>query len=185
MNIRKPQSWIAAAMLVIVAAACSTDVEIQSATASGDGMNLGLSLNSCNRTYNVAVEEEDVVNVKVTDAKSQSPIRLGGEDCADQFGVTLREPLGDRAVVDMATGDEVEVTYEPWNQQRFTEDEYRAALEATAECIVAADLTALAVVRESVEGPYLDVELRDLGDGESGINPEYKCSIDHLDPLRR
>ena len=185
MNIRRTHLWVAAGMLVIVAAACSTDVAIQSATASGDGMNLGLSLNSCNRTYKVTVEEADGVMVHVVDSRRQSPIRLGGEDCADQVTVALAEPLGDRSLIDASTSKEVAVTYEPWNRQRYSEAEFRAALEATADCITEADPAITAYVAASGEGPYLAVEMPDLGDGERDtINAEYRCTIDHLDPLR-
>lgn len=178
--------WFAGAALTMMATACSTSVEIQSANASGDGMNLGLSLNSCNRTYNVTVEEADGVMVHVVDSRRQSPIRLGGEDCADRVAISLTEPLGDRPLIDASNSNEVKVTYEPWNQQRFSEDEYRVALDVTAECIVEADPTISAYVAESAEGPYLVANMPELGDGESNtINAEYHCSIEHLDPLRR
>ena len=182
--LRRSRQPMVVLALVIMATGCSTQVEIQSATASGDGLQLDISLNSCNRTYDVTVVEADGVTVSVSDARRRSPIQLGGENCADRWTVLLAEPLGDRLLIDGATGNEVEVRYEPWNQQRFSEAEYRSALQATAECIVEVDPRASAHLAESSEGPYLVVVLPELDDGESGINSEYRCTIDHLDPLR-
>ncbi len=177
--------WFLVATMAVLATACSTAVSVQYAIASGDGMELDLSLNSCNRTYRVTVEEADGVTVSVFDSKRRSPLTLGGDDCADRWLVTLAEPLGQRAVFDGSSGAEIEVIYEPWNQQLYTEDEYRGALEATAECIVAADETTSVRILDGEEGPYLDVSIRELDDGESGADRTYECGIEHLDPFRR
>ncbi|MDX2344266.1 MAG: hypothetical protein QNL12_11300 [Acidimicrobiia bacterium] len=182
---RNARLWLVAAIVALLATGCSTSVSIQHAIASGDGTELDLSLDSCNRTYRVTVEEADGVTVSVFDAKRRSPLTLGSDDCADRWLVTLAEPLGRRAVFDGSSGAEIEVTHEPWNQQLYTEDEYRLALEATAECIVAADETTSVRILDGEEGPYLDVSIRELDDGESGADRTYECGIEHLDPFRR
>ncbi|MCP4307441.1 MAG: hypothetical protein GY788_21730 [bacterium] len=182
---RRVVMLVALATLAVVVAACSSDVEILSASASGDGTRLELSLSSCNRTYDVSVEEVDGVSVHVVDAKTESPVRLGGDDCGDVWTFTLAQPLGDRPLIDTATGEEVTVTYDPWNQYLYSEEEYRTALTATVACVAEGDPDASAFVAESEEGPYLVVNLPDLGDGESGSNVAHDCEAEHLSPLRR
>ncbi|MCP4965496.1 MAG: hypothetical protein GY926_09695 [bacterium] len=184
-TLRRNRILIALAMFVLLLSACSSDVEILSVTASGDGTRLELSLNSCNRTYDVSVEEADGVSVHVVDAKTESPVRLGGEDCGDVWTFTLAQPLDDRPLIDTATGREVPVTYDPWNQYLYSEDEYRDALAATVACIAEGDPEASASVAESEEGPCLVVDLPELGDGESGSNVAHDCEVEHLSPLRR
>lgn len=171
-------------MLVASLAACSTPVEINEAGASGDGLRLTLGLNSCHGTYDVTVDENsEAVVITVTDRSS--PIRVAGDDCADAWRIELSEPLGDRPVIDGQRGVALTVIYEPWNQQRFTEAEYRAALDATIACIIAAEPEAEAGVVEGPDGPWLDVEYPDVPDGESRFIPTSACSARHLDPLRR
>jgi hypothetical protein len=171
---------LAAAMLT----ACSSEVRILEVVASGDGTRLGIGLDACGGTYAVTVGES-TEQVMLTFTDQRSPVRIGGDDCSDFWSVDLATPLGDRALVDGARGEELEVRYEPWNQQRYTEAEYRAALEATATCIAAADPEARVAIVDGPAGPSLDVDLGDLPDGASRADPVLPCSSQHLDPLRR
>lgn len=184
-TLKRIRVWIGLTAFALLVNACSSDVEVLSASASGDGTRIQLSLNSCNRTYDVSVEEADGVLVHVVDAKAKSPIRLGGEDCSDVWTFTLAQPLSDRPLIDTASGREIPVTYDPWNQYLYSEDEFRAALAATVVCIAEGDPDASAYVAESEGGPYLVVNLSDLGDGESGSNAAADCQAEYLGPLRR
>jgi hypothetical protein len=78
-TLQRSRIWIVIGVFGLLTSACSSDVEILSAAASGDGTWLELSLNSCKRTYDVSVEEADGVSVHVVDANSKSPIQLGGK----------------------------------------------------------------------------------------------------------
>jgi hypothetical protein len=170
-------------LLVLVFSACSR-VEINEVGASADGTSLGLGLNSCHGTYSVAVDESaEAVTITVTDRRF--PIRFAGDDCADSWQVELSEPLGARQVIDGKRDVVMDVKYEPWNQQQYTAAEYRAALDATVACILAADPTVDAFVIEGPGVPVLVVDLGDIPDGQSKVDPSVRCSATHLDPLRR
>ena len=69
---------------------------------------LELIVSSCNGAPRVSLKETDV-DVQVTVQSFSTPLR-GGDDCQDHVNVYLREPLGDRAVVDKHTGRVVKVT---------------------------------------------------------------------------
>jgi hypothetical protein len=171
-TLQRSRIWIVIGVFGLLTSACSSDVEILSAAASGDGTWLELSLNSCKRTYDVSVEEADGVSVHVVDANSKSPIQLGGEDCSDVWTFTLSEPLGDRPLLDTATGNEVPVTYDPrWPPPSN-------ALRRVTRLLRCAS-------QRAKKGPYLVIDMPDLGDGESAGNTEYQCQVNHLDPLRR
>ncbi len=72
---------------------------------------LELIVASCHGAPRVSLRETDVdVQVKV---KSFSTPFRGGLDCQDGVEVSLREPLGDRAVVDEHTGKVVSVVTAP------------------------------------------------------------------------
>lgn len=79
----------------------------------------------------------------------------------------------------------MDVRYEPWNQLLYSEAEYRAALDATVACILAADPTVDAFVIDGPGVPVLAVDLGDIPDGKSKVDPSVQCSATHLDPLRR
>ena len=69
---------------------------------------LELIVASCHGAPRVSLRETDV-DVQVTVKSFSTPFR-GGLDCQDSVEVSLREPLGDRAVVDGHTGNVVRVT---------------------------------------------------------------------------
>jgi len=176
--------WTVTAGLLF--SACSSKVAIGEAVASGDGTRVFLALDSCGGTYDVVVKESaDAVSVAVTDQRPG--LRLSGDACQEGWTLQLTEPLGDRELIDGGRNVALDVLYEPWNQQRFSEAEYRAALEATVSCILAADPEVDASVVDGPTGPYLTVDLGDLPDGQSrvGPDPDFECSMTHLDPLRR
>ena len=170
----------------LVAAACSYQPEIYNAVASGDGQTLSFSMNNCHGDYAVWVTETpNRVSVEITD--NRSPIRLSGDDCADAVTVELTEPLGERHLVD-GGGSTIDVTYYPWNQTKYTEAEYVAALEAARDCITKLEPDTVVTIGTHPDGyPYLDVDASDLGDGEQQIGAPASsvCTDNHVEPLTR
>jgi len=163
---------------------CSSPVTIQGVTASGDGTVLTLSLSSCNADLAVDYsEDEDALMILVQ--QRGSLLALGGDDCNDLGTIVLDEPLGDRIVIDEQTGQQIAPIYEPWNQQEYSEAQYRAALEETAACIRNEDPEARVEISDGAEGPRLDVEFGDLADGASSTVDVGPCYVEFLDPLRR
>jgi hypothetical protein len=72
--------------------------------------------NSCLGWLSVAVREtSNEVRVTVRDHKPRIIKLLGGGHCADGFTFTLTDPLGDRALIDGATGQPV-----PINPPRYS-----------------------------------------------------------------
>ncbi len=68
---------------------------------------LGLGVASCNGAPRVSLQETDV-DVQVRVIAFSTPFH-GGDDCGDGVTVYLREPLGDRVVIDRHTGQVVNV----------------------------------------------------------------------------
>ena len=69
---------------------------------------LELRVASCHGAPRVSLRETDV-DVRVRVMSFSTPFR-GGDDCQDAVEVYLRNPLGDRVVVDNHTGQVVSVT---------------------------------------------------------------------------
>ena len=72
--------------------------------------NLTLIVDSCQKAPGVSILRETDIDVQVKVVASSEPFLRGGDDCQDTVGVQLREPLGDRVVLDMHTGQLVRVT---------------------------------------------------------------------------
>ena len=69
---------------------------------------LSLAVASCHGAPRVSLFRETDVDVQVKVIAFSTPFH-GGNDCRDVVEVTLREPLGDRVVVDRHTGQIVSV----------------------------------------------------------------------------
>lgn len=172
--------------VVLVLSSCSIQTGIIEAGASGDGKTLVLSMKDCHGDYDVEVDE-GLERVTVTATDQRSPIRLSGDDCSDQLIVELVEPLGERHLVDGSNGAFVHVIYSPWNQTRYSEAEYRAALESAADCILQADPDSGAMVIERDGVPYLAYDMPDLPDGaiETSAHASVACEREYVEPLRQ
>ncbi len=86
-------------------------VAVQEATLLAPG-RLMLTVDTCQMRPEVSVEEtEFAVHVRVV--ASLSPFQSGGLVCLDSVEVLLKEPLGDRVLVDKHTGRAVEVEIIP------------------------------------------------------------------------
>ena len=66
-------------------------------------LRLTLFVASCNENPTLSLFQETDVDVQVKVAAFSTPLR-GGGDCQDTVEVQLREPLGDRVVIDKHTG---------------------------------------------------------------------------------
>lgn len=90
--------------LLILLAACSSTAQIFEAYVTEDGRELQLGVNSCNADLKVEVrEDEERVAIRVTVRNDTM------DDCMDGVTVALEEPLGERELVDAATGQAVPV----------------------------------------------------------------------------
>lgn len=84
-------------------------VEIWEAYTTG-GTGLQLTVGSCNGEPEVTVLEQTDSEVRVEITSTTPAPGWPGEDCLDGLELTLDAPLGDRALVDVTTGDIVAVT---------------------------------------------------------------------------
>ena len=70
---------------------------------------LVLIVNTCQKHPEVSMLRETDVDVQVKVVADSHPFLQGGLDCQDSVDVKLKEPLGDRVVVDKHTGEVVSV----------------------------------------------------------------------------
>lgn len=178
---------LAACVAAVLAAGCASQPEIYRAESSGDGVTLHFEMNACHGDYAVTIgQSTEEVRINITDERRRSPFS-GGDDCADVVGpVVLEQPLGDRRLIDDAHDVDIPVVYTPWNQAKYSEADFLAAVEAAARCIEERDGEATVTIVTHPDGyPDLDVTLPDLGDGESRQDFTSTCIEEHIDPLRR
>lgn len=101
---------VLAALLALAVGACSSGpsrgpVAVTEASIV-DGTRLGLALPSCNGDPELTRVEENAREVRV---EVVSTVHPDGDACADGIEVQLADPLRDRPVIDLTTGDRVEV----------------------------------------------------------------------------
>lgn len=147
----RPRWWLMVVVLSVGVLSLiwfrATLVEVTNSQRSMDDYRIAMSLATCNGLLDVGVaESSDKVEVTVRDFRKLIP-RLSGDDCDDRVIVELQEPLGQRLLIDGATGGTLDAR-EPWSPEavewpydrsQFTETDYEAALVATVACIEAAD----------------------------------------------
>lgn len=75
------------------------------------GTALQLYVDSCNGEPEVTVLEQTDAEVRVEITSTTPAPGWGGNDCLDGLELTLDAPLGDRALVDLSTGDPVQVRH--------------------------------------------------------------------------
>lgn len=111
MTIGGAGSWgVLTALLALAVGACSAGptrgpVAVTEASIS-DGTRLGLGLPSCNGEPEVTRLEENTREVRI---EVVSTVHPDGDACADSIEIQLADALRDRPVIDLATGDRVEV----------------------------------------------------------------------------
>lgn len=109
MALQRSAGAIAVAACVLLAAAGCDGRSRSVFAAYGDPASTRLELNvaSCNENPTAEVVESDTeVRVQVTSGRW---LGRNADDCADGVVVTLKSPLGSRALVDESTGQAVEV----------------------------------------------------------------------------
>lgn len=105
---------VAIAVLLLTLVACSPgrgEVPISEARADGETSSvLELGVSSCNGDPDAEVTETpDAITVTVTADLPGS----NSDDCADGMTIPLSEPLGQRKVVDGATGQTLDIIDRP------------------------------------------------------------------------
>lgn len=85
-----------------------SEVSVMDAELHGTA-RLALFVASCHGDPVVTVLNEDDNQVRVRVVSSSTPF-FGGDTCQDVVEVMLRNPLGDRAVIDLHSGQTVSVT---------------------------------------------------------------------------
>lgn len=95
-------------LLLVALSGCSAEAPtIYMVYGDPESTRLEVSVNTCNRNPKVEAEETtDEVRLFTT---ADEPSGDGQDDCMDGDDLRLETPLGDRVVVDDATGEEVEV----------------------------------------------------------------------------
>jgi hypothetical protein len=155
--VRGVASLCVAAGCLLALTGCTADVAIVEAQASVNGDRIRLLLDSCNADLDIRVAESPS-QVRVT-VRRPDVLRFGGDDCQDIAILTLDAPLASRELVD-ATGMIVPVSTAvpgqggepdwPWDRDRFTVDDYNAALQAMVQCLEAEDPDMTAWVTEDL-----------------------------------
>ncbi len=92
-------------LIAMLAAACSRTPAIMQVTVSDSDMSLELYLGSCNADPEVDVVETDQAVTLLVGPVSKDI--FFGRSCQDRWIVELDQPLGDRAVRDGNTGEDL------------------------------------------------------------------------------
>ena len=87
---------------------------------------LVLSADTCNENPEVWVLQQTEADVQVLMSADAFPFRQSYPDCVEAIAVQLREPLGDRVVVDQHTGRAVSVS--PFGSEETSTDEPQKAI---------------------------------------------------------
>ncbi len=186
------KSWKASAIVVVatatlLASGCSANPDIYRAEASGDGTILHFEVGACNGDFETVVDETvDQVTVNITDLRQRNPFY--GDDCAGVVGpIQLAQPLDDRLLINGSDRSEIPVYYTPWNQAKYTEAEYLAAVEAAGRCVQEASPDAVITIKTHPDGyPDLSVEWPDVADGDQSVRNSFSdCNDQYVEPLRR
>lgn len=98
---------VGAILVVTLLGGCgSSSVKITAVSGTPDSTRLGVSVDSCGRNAAVSAQESaDRVSLSAHEDR-QAPW-VGHADCLDLVWVTLKEPVGQRKIVDTSTGEAV------------------------------------------------------------------------------
>ncbi len=174
---------------LLVLTGVTADVAAVEAQASVTGDRIRLLLDSCNADLDIQVAESPS-QVRVT-VRRPDVVRFGGDDCQDIAILTLDEPLASRELVD-ASGTSVWVSTAvpgegdepdwPWDRDRFTVDDYNAALQAMVQCLQTEDPEMTAWVTEDLNWDTFAWDKAPVNGTVSAPAIET-CRTQHLDPL--
>ena len=174
---------------LLVLTGCAADVAVREAQASVTGDRLRLLLDSCNADLDIQVAESPS-QVRVT-VRRPDVLRLSGNDCLDIAILTLDAPLASRVLVD-ATGTTLPVSTAvpgqgdepdwPWDRDRFTVDDYNAALQSMVQCLETEDPDMTAWATEDLNWDTFAWDKAPVNGNVSAPALET-CRMRHLDPL--
>lgn len=98
---------VAGTVGVILLSGCgNSQVQIRGVGGTPDAAKLDVAVASCGRNATVTAHE-DADEVRLTAREDREPPWVGHPDCGDVVSVTLKEPLGQRKIIDTATGEEL------------------------------------------------------------------------------
>ncbi|MDX2466896.1 MAG: hypothetical protein QNL12_06245 [Acidimicrobiia bacterium] len=100
-------SIVLAVLLAVVLGACSVGVKVTDAKIADDDVTMTFNLASCNADPTFTVEEAP--NQVLVQATRRRTFSTSGDACSDSVTVMLLDPLGDRLVLDLTTGTELNV----------------------------------------------------------------------------
>lgn len=107
---------VSACVAIGVLTACGPGAEelpahgrVYDATVTGDGTQVAFSIDLCARPLLELIVEETSEEVRVHAVTERGP---DPDDCAMQQHVTLDEPLGNRAVIDVGAGERISQIYD-------------------------------------------------------------------------
>ncbi len=173
-----------------VAGACSQPVSIVQVTLSGDETRLEIVFDSCNAPLDVDVTESaDAVTISVDRIDREL---LSGDDCQDVRIHQLSAALGDRPVVDGATGAPINVLDSPsadestwpYDTSRLSREEYEAALDDMVDCLMEHDPQVTAWVFQSLDYKWYSWSKEPDANGMVSTTALEPCEQEHLAPLK-
>jgi hypothetical protein len=183
---------VVAVVLLALATGCTAAVPIAEGHVSLDGRRLELLLDACNADTQLQVDDSaDMVAVQVR-RHDVVTSRIASGACQDIAYVDLERPLGDRPVVDRSDDRRLPVsrpqpgtgTQPPWpyDRERVTPAEYRAALRDLVRCLERRDPQITARI---VRGLNLLTYDWTTADEEGTVEADAieVCEREHLDPL--
>ena len=92
-------------LLVLLGAACAFEPELSpDAHVFADGLTVSLGVMTCNADLTAEVEETESQVIVTITAQNDTQ-----DDCADSIRVPLPSPVGDREVINGATGDTMKI----------------------------------------------------------------------------
>jgi hypothetical protein len=178
---------VVAVVPLALATGCTAAVPIAEAHVSLDGRRLELLLDACNADTQLHVDASaDAVAVQ---ARRDDVVaaRIASGHCQDIAYVDLERPLGDRPVVDRSHDRRLPVSRPqpawPYDRERVTPAEYRAALRDLVRCLERRDPQITArIVRGS---NFLTYDWTKPADEEGTVESDAiaVCQREHLDPL--
>jgi hypothetical protein len=163
---------------------------VAEASLSLDGQRLELIVDSCNAEIETSVEEtSDTVEVSVVRSDG-STLQLAGGSCQDLTLIELNRRLGNRVVVDEATGSTVEVARPnreqvewPYDQDRVSNAQYVEALHDMVECLETRDPQMDAWVAQDLNWKTYRWSKPPDAEGNMSVPALEPCMRKHLAPL--
>lgn len=105
MSTRVRRAMCALTLVAVAACSAGSPADVLEATTSGNGREIGLSVNTCSADLSSATTESDTEVIVEVSARNADP----HAECLDSTTVVLDRPLRDRPVIDAHDGRVVPV----------------------------------------------------------------------------